>query len=92
MIRYEDRIPRRGRTAREVAEQTGLSVRQVQNWTSQPRTTYLARAQEQRVKIRDLRATGLSMRAIAAELECSVGIVHRALTDALPPQTSQKAS
>lgn len=90
MIRYEDRIPRQGRTARDVAEQTGLSLRQVQNWTSKPRTTYLAAAQERREKICDLRATGLSMRAIADELKCSVGTVHHALTDA--PATSPGVS
>jgi DNA-directed RNA polymerase specialized sigma24 family protein len=81
LIAYHDRISRGGRTARDVAEQAGLSLRQVQRWTSEPRTTYLAGVQARRQKIRALRAEGLSMRQIAAELGCSVGTVHQALTE-----------
>ncbi|WP_415270964.1 helix-turn-helix domain-containing protein [Gordonia amicalis] len=87
VIAYDDRLHRGGRTARDIAEQTGLSPRQVQSWTSEPRTTYLARAHERREKIRALRATGLSMRAIATQLGCSVGTVHKALAYA-PAATS----
>lgn len=82
MIDYADRLPRRGRTAREIAEATGMSVRQVQNWTSEPRAKYLARADERRARIQELRAQGLSMRAIAAEVGCSVGTVHRYVREA----------
>lgn len=77
MIAYADRLPRKGRTARELAEATGLSTRQIQNWTSEPREVYLARADEKRTEVLKLRAKGLSMRAIATQLGCSVGTVHR---------------
>ncbi|WP_408610982.1 helix-turn-helix domain-containing protein [Brevibacterium yomogidense] len=39
----------------------------------------MSRAQKRRAKIRELRATGMSMRAIAEEVGCSVGTVHYAL-------------
>lgn len=74
------RIPRNGRTARELAEKTGLSIRTAQRWTAEPRTNYLSRAEERRLQIRELRETGLSMRAIAAKVGCSVGTVHNALS------------
>lgn len=77
MIAYADRLPRKGRTARELAEATGLSTRQIQNWTSEPREVYLARADEKRTEVLKLRAKGLSMRAIAEKIGCSVGTVHR---------------
>lgn len=73
------RYPRGGRTAREAAKWSGKSIRTAQRWTSEPRETYLSRAQERREKIRELRAAGKTMRAIAAELGCSVGTVHNAL-------------
>lgn len=74
-----ERIPRNGKTAREVAEKTGLSIRTIMEWTAEPRENYLSRAEERRQKIRELRKTGLSMRAIAAEVGCSVGTVHNAI-------------
>lgn len=74
-----ERIPRNGKTAREVAEKTGLSLRTIMEWTAEPREAYLSRAEERRQQIRELRETGLSMRAIAAEVGCSVGTVHNAL-------------
>ena len=79
MTTHAHRIPRRGATARSIAERTGLSIRQVQNWTSEPREVYLDRAQQRREKIRELRATGMTMRAIATEVGCSIGTVHNAL-------------
>ncbi|QQY15588.1 hypothetical protein JMX53_03225 [Cutibacterium avidum] len=76
------RYPRNGRTAREMAAKVGISVRTAQRWTSQPRDEYLAAVAQRREKIRALRAKGLSMRAIAAEVGCGVGVgtVHRALS------------
>lgn len=74
-----ERIPRNGKTAREVAEKTGLSVRTIMEWTAEPREAYLTRAEERRQKIRQLRNEGLSMRAIAQELNISVGTVHYSL-------------
>lgn len=77
----KERIPRNGKTAREVAEKTGLSIRTIMEWTAESRETYLSRAEQRRQKIRELRKTGLSMRAIAAEVGCSVGTVHNALAN-----------
>lgn len=71
------RIPRNGKTIREVAEGTGLSTATIERWTSEPRADYLARADEKRARVRVLRAQGLSIRAIAAETGYSVGTVHR---------------
>lgn len=74
-----ERIPRNGKTAREVAEKTGLSIRTIMEWTAEPRDAYLSRAEQRRQKIRELRSEGLSMRAIAKELNISVGTVHYSL-------------
>jgi len=71
--------PRNGWSVRELAKKTGVSPRSIVNWTSEPREEYLNRAEQRRRKIRELREDGLSMRAIAAELGCSVGTVHNAL-------------
>lgn len=73
------RLPRNGRTARELAEKTGLSIRTAQRWTAEPREAYLDRAEQRRQQIRALREQGLSMRAIATKVGCSVGTVHNAL-------------
>lgn len=73
------RIPRNGKTARELAEKTGMSPRTAQRWTSEPREVYLGRAADRHHKIHELRKKGLSMRAIASELEITVGAVHYAL-------------
>jgi len=81
-----ERIPRNGKTAREVAEKTGLSIRTIMEWTAESRETYLSRAEQRRQKIRELRKKGLSMRAIAAEVGCSVGTVHNALAKDENPQ------
>lgn len=71
--------PRNGWSVRELAKQTGASPRSIINWTSEPREDYLQRAEQRRQQIRQLREQGLSMRAIAAEVGCSVGTVHNAL-------------
>lgn len=70
---------RRSQTARELGERFNRSPRTVRRVIAEPRASYLSRAQERRLKIRELRATGMSMRAIAAEVGCSVGTVHNAL-------------
>lgn len=77
-----ERLPRNGLTVRKLAERTGASTASIIRWTSEPRETYLSRAQQRREKIRELRATGMTMRGIANELNCSVGTVHNALKDA----------
>lgn len=71
------RIPRNGKTIREIAEKTGFSTNTIVRWTSEPRADYLARADEKRVRVRELRALGLTIRSIAAETGYSVGTVHR---------------
>lgn len=73
----ETRIPRNGKTVRELVEKTGFSTNTIIRWTSDPLENYLARANEKRAKVAELRAQGLTMRAIAKELGCSVGTVHR---------------
>lgn len=76
------RIPRNGKTIREVAEGTGLSTATIERWTSEPREDYLARADEKRYRVRELRGRGLSIRAIARETGYSVGTVHRYVKEA----------
>src|SRR5699024_7078421 len=82
------RYPRNGKTARELAERTGMSVRSAQRLTSEPREVFIKRANEKRVRVQELRAEGLSIRAIAAEIGCSVGIVHRYVKEAEENKTA----
>ncbi len=82
MSRYvpaELRRPRKGRTIKEAARLTGLTEQTIKRWTSEPREVYLSRVEGRREQIRELRAAGMAMRAIAAEVGCSVGTVHNAL-------------
>lgn len=73
--------PRNGWSVRELAEKTGVSTRAISNWTSEPRESYLARAVEKRQRVRELRARGLTIRAIAQETGYSVGTVHRYVSE-----------
>lgn len=73
-------LPRNGLTVRELSKRTGVSTASIIRWTSEPRAVYLSRAKKRREKIRGLRAKGLTIRAIAAELGCSVGTVHKAIS------------
>ena len=57
-------------------------MRTIQRWTSEPRADYLARADEKRARVRELRGKGLTVRAIAAETGYSVGTVHRYVKEA----------
>lgn len=70
---------RRTKTARQLAEQFGVSVRTVQRAVAEPRDEYEARTAQRHERIQELRDSGLSMRAIATELGVSVGTVHYAL-------------
>lgn len=70
---------KRTHTARELADRFGVAPRTIRRVVAQPREEYLSEAQQRRKRIRELRETGLSMRAIAAEVGCSVGTVHNAL-------------
>jgi hypothetical protein len=71
---------KRQRTAREVAEQLGVSPRTVRRVVAQPRAEYLGEAEQRRQTIRAMRAQGGTMRQIAADLGVSVGTVHYALS------------
>ncbi|AZA13534.1 Sigma-70, region 4 [Corynebacterium choanae] len=70
------RYPRHGRTARELAEKLGMHPRTAQRWTCAPREVFLARADEKRAAVKRLLLQGMTMTAIADELEGSVGTVH----------------
>lgn len=74
-----ERMSRKGKTARELAEKTGFSVRTIMAHTAEPRDVYLGRAEQRRQRIRAMRAQGMTMRAIATELGISVSTVHYAL-------------
>lgn len=77
----QQRIPRNGKSVRELAERTNFSTNTIIRWTSEPREVYLARGRERAERIRELRAEGLTMRAIAEQLGCGVGTVHRAVSE-----------
>lgn len=76
-MNQRQKVPRNGRTVKEAAALTGLSTATIIRWTSEPRADYLARADEKRARVRELRAKGLSIRAIANKTGYSVGTVHR---------------
>lgn len=66
-------------TARELAERLGVSERTIRNYASLPREDFINQARARHERIRELRDKGLSYRAIAAEVGCSIGTVHNAL-------------
>ena len=68
---------RRQFTAREAAEGLGVTTRTVQRLMAEPRDQYLARAETKRKQVAALRANGLSVRAIANELEISKSTAGR---------------
>lgn len=70
---------KRPQTARELAERFGVSPRTIRRTVAESREDYLSAAEKRHQRIRELRAEGLSMRAIAEELNISVGTVHYAL-------------
>lgn len=70
---------RRNGTARELAERYGVSPRTIQNLVAEERAVFLKRAADRHEKIRALHAKGMTYRAIAAEVGCSIGTVHYAL-------------
>lgn len=73
------RNPRNGLSIRELATRIGRSPSTIKRYTSEPRETYESRAAERHTRIRELRAEGLSMRAIAEQVGVTVGAVHYAL-------------
>lgn len=68
---------RRKKTARELAEQLGVSQGTIRRLMAEPRDHYLARANAKRTQVAELRAEGLSVRAIAEKLEISKSAVGR---------------
>ncbi len=83
---------RRQMTARELGEKFGRSPRTIRRIIAEAREDWIERAQARYVEIRKMRATGMSMRAIAAELDCSVSTVHRALQEAPPAAPNEAAA
>lgn len=73
------RTSRNGRSACELADRLGVTPQTIRKSTAEPRGVYEARAAERHERIQELRNNGLSKRAIAAELNISVGTVHYAL-------------
>lgn len=71
---------RRPVSARILAERVGVSERTIKRYIAEPRAEYDARTAARHTRIRELRAEGKSMRAIAAEVGVSVGTVHYALS------------
>lgn len=70
---------RRNVSAAVLAERLGVSTRTIKNYMAEPRQAYTDRAAARHARIRELREQGLTMRAIAAEVDCTVGTVHYAL-------------
>ena len=79
---------RRKRTARELAEQLGISQSTVRRLMAEPRADYLARANTKRQQVAELRATGLSVRAIAEQLGISKSSVGRYIRESEKNNTS----
>lgn len=73
---------RRARTAREMAEEFGVSTSTVKRLIAEPREEYLARAKARRERVVELRAAGLKHREIANELGIPMGTVGYVLHQA----------
>lgn len=72
---------RKGLTQKELAEMANVSVRTVSRRYAEPRDEFRGRAERRKKKAIELRAEGLTIRAIAAEMGISAGSVHRYLKD-----------
>jgi DNA-binding CsgD family transcriptional regulator len=70
---------RRTKTAKQLADELGVSERSIRNIVAEPRDDYEGRAAEKRMKARQLRAEGASYRQIADELKVSIGSVSSLL-------------
>jgi len=70
---------RRTKTAREMAEQLGVSERSIRKIVAEPRDAYEARAKDKQIRARQLRATGATYRQIADDLGISLGSVSTLL-------------
>lgn len=74
-----ERLPRNGYSISAAAKKLGVSESTVKRWTSMPKAEFQAQVATRHERIRALRAEGLTMRAIAEEIGCSVATVHYAL-------------
>lgn len=74
--------PPRRKTARELAEQFGVSRRTVNRAVSEPREVFLGRAAARRAQAVQLRQEGLKYAEIAEAMGCSIGAVSGLLHDA----------
>ena len=81
MTRPQPIRARRQESAAELAKKLGVTPRTIRNTVAEERSVYLSWTSKRR---RDIRAykdehPEMSMRAIAAHFECSVGVVHKAI-------------
>ncbi len=70
---------RRTKKAKELAEQFGISTRQVRWRIAEPREEYVGRAAARREQIAQLREQGLSYQQIADTVGCPIGSVRSSL-------------
>lgn len=70
---------RRTRTARELAEEHGVSPRFIRRTVAESREDFEGRAAARRERAAALRAGGATYKAIADDLGCSTGTVGRLL-------------
>ena len=78
----EPRRERRTVTARELAEQFGVSPRTVLRMVAEERATYEGRSRQRRDQIVELHRQGLKGYEIARELSVSAGLVSTRLKEA----------
>lgn len=83
---------RRTKTAREMAEQMGISVRSVRNIVAEPRGDYEGRAIEKRRRAQQMRLAGASYRQIADALGVTIGSVSSLLRIPVPGSDSAAAN
>ncbi|WP_067828384.1 helix-turn-helix domain-containing protein [Actinomadura kijaniata] len=83
---------RRTKSAKELAEQFGISERHVRRLIAEPRSEYLERAAARRAKAAELRKQGLKLKDIAEEMGCTVGTVGRLLHDVRKYEQQRQAA
>lgn len=81
MTRPQPIRARRKESATVLAARLGVHPRTIRNTVAEERSEYLAWTSKRREDIRAYKAEHpeMSMRAIAAHFECSVGVVHKAI-------------
>ncbi|WP_374203758.1 sigma factor-like helix-turn-helix DNA-binding protein [Pseudonocardia sp. ICBG601] len=75
-------VQRRTRTARDLAEQFGVTPRTIRAMLAESRDEYERRAQRRRAEVVTLRLRGLTYQEIAERVGSTVGTVGRLLADA----------